>query len=72
MNPLRTCIGCEQVDDHPRHVIVLPDGSEVGWHMDCHSLATGCEVCTEQTRGAVGAKGDELRAHLVAQPPKEF
>lgn len=65
-NPLRPCIGCAQTDDHPRHVIALPDGSEVTWHMDCHRVATGCEVCSTQTAGAEGSKGDELRAHLLA------
>lgn len=26
MRPLRHCDGCQQVDDHPRHVIALPPG----------------------------------------------
>jgi len=65
--PVRTCIGCTQADDHPRHVIALPDGSEVTWHMDCHQLATGCEVCTSQIAGAEGKTGDDLRLHLTTK-----
>lgn len=61
----RTCIGCTQTDDHPRHVVVLPDGSEVPWHMDCHRLITGCDVCAAQTKGAKGLTGDALRGHLT-------
>lgn len=64
-NPTRTCIGCAATDDHPRHVLALPDGSEVGFHMDCHVIATNCEVCSAQLAGAKGAKGDKLRAHLL-------
>jgi hypothetical protein len=64
---MRTCLGCGQTDDHPRHVVYLPDGNEVNWHMDCHRIATGCEVCTSQTAGAEGVIGDELRAHLTKE-----
>lgn len=64
---LRTCIGCTQTDDHPRHVIALPDGSDVGWHMDCHQLATGCETCAAQLADAGGATGDDLRLHLTTK-----
>lgn len=63
--PLRTCIGCTQTDDHPRHVLVLADHSEVGWHMDCHVIATGCESCRGQLQGAQGLTGGALRAHLT-------
>jgi hypothetical protein len=68
-NPVRTCIGCEQTDDHPRHVVAHPDGSTVTWHMDCHAIASGCDVCRDQTAAANGVKGDELRAHLVTTGP---
>lgn len=68
-NPVRTCIGCEQTDDHPRHVIALTDGSEVTWHMDCHWIATGCEVCVQQTSAVQDLKGDALRQHLVNLTP---
>lgn len=65
--PVRTCLGCAQSDDHPRHVIVLPDGTEVGWHMDCHAAATGCEACAETTAGATGLTGDALREYLTTK-----
>jgi hypothetical protein len=67
VNPIRVCIGCTQSDDHPRHVVGLPDGSDVYWHMDCHALATGCEVCAAQISGADGVIGDELRVHLTTK-----
>lgn len=64
--PQRTCIGCGQTDDHPRHVIDVGDpDAVVTWHMDCHVIATGCETCTAQTAGAEGKTGDELVAHIV-------
>ena len=63
---MRTCIGCTQTDDHPRHVIGLSDGTEVTWHMDCHALATGCESCAAQKAGAEHLVGDEFRAHVLA------
>lgn len=66
-NPVRTCIGCAQSDDHPRHVVAVADGSSVTWHMDCHALATGCEVCANQIRDAEGATGDDLREHLTTK-----
>jgi len=65
LNPVRTCIGCGQTDDHPRHVIYLRTGEDVTWHIDCHALATGCATCTTQTKTAKGATGDKLRAHLT-------
>lgn len=65
-NPIRTCIGCTQSDDHPRHVVALADGSEVTWHQDCHALATGCAVCAATVESAAGLKGDELRSHIVS------
>jgi hypothetical protein len=61
----RTCLGCQQTDDHPRHVIALQDGSEVGWHMDCHAT-TGCESCRAQNEGAEQLTGDAFRAHVVS------
>jgi len=62
---IRTCIGCMQTDDHPRHVVALTDGSEVNWHMDCHAAATGCLSCTAQKEGAMHLVGDEFREHVV-------
>lgn len=66
-NPIRTCIGCEQTDDHPRHVIAVGDGSEVTWHFDCHRIALGCPSCTAQTEGAEKLRGDQLRVHLTTK-----
>jgi len=68
-NPTRTCIGCTKTDDHPRHVVYVGDESEVTWHMDCHVIATGCEVCEQQIAAAKGAKGDQLRDHLLKTGP---
>ena len=71
-NPTRKCIACEQTDDHPRHVAVAPDGSDIPWHMDCHVLATSCPICMEMLSDAPAkAKGDTLREHLMKKPPKD-
>lgn len=62
----RNCLGCGQVDDHPRHVIDV-GGTNTYWHHDCHHRATGCEVC-----GAVSAEGltgDALREHIQTNDP---
>lgn len=68
-NPVRTCIGCAGEDDHPRHVLATPDGATVGWHMDCHAIASKCEVCTAQLNVVGGVaknpKGEKLRAALL-------
>jgi hypothetical protein len=68
---VRLCVGCAQHDDHPRHVIAMPGGQVANWHMDCHVLATDCEVCTKQIADADGAKGDELRGHLLSLPKED-
>ena len=63
---LRNCVGCGQVDDHPRHVD--PNGPDTGdWHHDCHFRATGCEVC--EAVSAEGLTGDELREHIRNNDP---
>jgi hypothetical protein len=59
---VRACKGCDQIDNHPRHVF---QGEEIGWHMDCHAIKAGCEICAHQIKDAKGKKGDELRAHLL-------
>lgn len=64
--PVRTCIGCGQSDDHPRHTIALPDGNDVHWHHDCHALATGCATCAATVDSAGGVIGDELREHITS------
>lgn len=66
-NPIRTCLACGQTDDHPRHVIGLPDGNDVNYHMDCCSIVKNCEHCTPVVDSSDGAKGDDLRAHIVGQ-----
>ncbi len=72
-NPVRTCIGCTQTDDHPRHVVVAGDGTDVTWHLDCHAIATGCDSCEAQLEGVGGVtgtpKGEALREHLLTTGP---
>lgn len=68
---VRLCVGCAQHDDHPRHVIATAPGQVAEWHMDCHVIATGCEVCTQQIADAADVKGDDLRAHLLALPKED-
>lgn len=66
--PVRTCSRCGQADDHPRHVIGVPEGQpKANFHMDCHALL-GCPICLEQIRDADGAQGAELQGHLIAKP----
>lgn len=71
-NPVRNCIACGQVDDHPRHVIDVGDGREMAFHMDCHSrMNPPCQICADQIADApVGTIGEDLRAHLVSLPPR--
>lgn len=67
-NPVRTCIGCQQTDDHPKHQMVLPDWSSVYWHFDCHASADPpcADVCAKQLKGlAKGSIGEDMRAHLI-------
>lgn len=63
---MRTCGRCGQTDDHPRHVFALGGAEEVARHMDC-CAAVGCEICADQIAGAAGAKGDDLRTHIVTK-----
>lgn len=67
----RLCVGCGQHDDHPRHMIVTAPGQVALWHMDCHVLATDCEVCAKQIADAADVKGDELREHLLSLPKED-
>jgi len=65
---VRTCISCTQTDDHPKDIV--DHGTfMVVWHLDCHVIATGCPSCKILLAAADGAKGDELRVHLVSLPP---
>jgi hypothetical protein len=68
-NPVRTCLACGQTDDHPRHVVGLPDGNDVNYHFDCCAIVKGCETCTPTVDSAGGKKGDDLRAHIVENAP---
>lgn len=66
----RNCLGCGQVDDHPRHVIALSDGSDACWHNDCHARSSvRCAICQAVVDSAGDLKGDELRAHLLDNDP---
>jgi putative methionine-R-sulfoxide reductase with GAF domain len=65
-NPVRSCLGCGQRDDHPRHTVVIPpDMAEVPWHMDCHAAITNCELCVPVVKGAKGKTGDTLRTYII-------
>lgn len=68
--PVRPCLGCAAYDDHPRHVLMTPDGADLPMHMDCCVMARNCEVCKAQLAEAKGAKGDKLRAYLVNTGPE--
>lgn len=64
--PLRTCMGCAQTDDHPKHHAVQRDGSSAYWHLDCHArLDPPCDVCARQTAGSKGATGSDMQAHII-------
>jgi len=69
MTLIRPCAWCTQTDDHPRDLVEIGGGLIAPWHMDCHVKATGCPACKRQLADAAGAKGDELRVHLVSLPP---
>lgn len=73
MHPVRNCVGCGTRDDHPRHVVALPDGNDANWHMDCHVLVADCPVCQGQLADVGGVKGnpkgDALREHLLTTGP---
>ena len=63
----RTCVGCGQHDDHPKHVIGTGDGNAIAWHMDCHALSeSGCDTCEAQKDGAEDLRGAEFREHITS------
>lgn len=69
-NTLQPCHGCGAVDDEPRHITLhsfVDDSQNLIKHFGC-CAAEGCDHCTEVVAAAGGAKGEELRQHLVAQP----
>lgn len=67
------CPRCQQIDDHPRHAFGVAAGQPlpVPWHMDCHVIATECELCAEQLvkcdtdPSNDGVKGAELAQRLI-------
>lgn len=76
------CIACTQVDDHPKHIMVLPDHSDVRHHHDCGTLMNPpCELCrvliagfpkTSNAKGAKTVTGEAARAHLLSLPPRQW
>jgi len=69
VTPIRACVWCTQIDDHPRDLVEIGAELIAPWHMDCHVQATGCTACKRLLADAAGAKGDELRVHLESLPP---
>lgn len=62
----RTCVGCSQHDDHPKHVIGTADGNSIAYHFDCHAASeTGCPSCSAQKAGAENLRGAEFREHII-------
>lgn len=65
-NPIRSCLGCGQEDDHPRHQVVIPpDMTSVYWHYDCHAQVTKCLDCIPIAQAADGRTGDDLRTFIM-------
>lgn len=64
--PIRPCHACGAYDDHPRHVHAGGPSGDQLMHLDC-CAAAGCPggTCPPQIKGANGATGDKLRAHLT-------
>lgn len=63
--PRRFCDICTQADDHPRHVVVLEDGSTQTRHLDC-CADSGCPdgSCVQVREGAEDLRGAALLEHL--------
>lgn len=65
----RSCTACGQVDDHPRHIHALPDGTDQVLHLDC-CAAQGCPTAggdfDEHSCGArLAAAGGVTREPLI-------
>lgn len=58
------CPGCGMNDDHPRHTLVLENGTQASWHTDCHA-PRGCPICLIKRDGAEGLTGQEYREFLA-------
>ncbi len=63
---VRTCIGCGQTDDHPKHRYGAgpTDPGQRCYHLDCHA-AMGCETCKPQIVDKGDLRGDDFRAQLI-------
>lgn len=60
--PMRDCVECGQVDDHPRHVVsMIVEGrpTVTTRHLDC-CAARGCESCAASEEQTAGARGSAL------------
>lgn len=65
--PLRNCVACGQVDNHPRDVVALRDGSVAYYHHDCHArLDPPCASCAWLVQHKGDLVGDEWRSQIVA------
>lgn len=64
-NPVFSCLGCGQSDDHPKHVIDLDGTNLARWHYACHASVAGCEICVPIAEAAMGKTGEDLRTHLM-------
>lgn len=73
-NPVRNCVLCGQVDDHPRDVMVIGD-SVVYHHHDCGArMDPPCPSCAWLVAHKGELKGDDWRSHvnaLHAELPQE-
>ena len=65
---LRGCTDCAQYDADPKHILVLPDETEVHHHLDCGARRSPpCELCAPQLVGWDGTTGDGLRQHILGR-----
>lgn len=66
--PVSECRICHQLDDHPKKQLGSPSPSgEIEWtfrHFDC-CASVGCNGCADIVHAANGAKGDDLRTHII-------
>lgn len=73
--PIRPCIGCGAMDDHPRCQVQVGPGENdwTYWHPDCHQMTHGDADCHAQCNGnaSPGPGVDMLQAisehHQAAQ-----
>lgn len=69
---MRKCIACEKVDQSPKKIVAIADGTNGGvdvfWHYDCHAAVTGCSDCQAIVDASGGLKDDELVDFIMNQP----